>query len=297
MKRNNTSSNLYSLLFYWSQTDLERPDLKDDDAWEERALIIAVGKECLNEKMTAILFLKQSGDKYEPYRQEMYNHYNNGQDNFPLTVQEQHTHLDVWKPAYGTTAKKNGNSFVQEGTPRKKDKDKDKMVPGDQHYGGGGGEYSTRKQKPCFKCDQVGHPYYKYTHKTKESGVPVETDEYCATKMEKIKKELAESNAKKEAKQKGSDAAGTEETGGVQHHVGSEVLVPTFKEMLADAGEDSDGDDDVLSGHTFASNGIVESCVIEIDVRSTNHAFNQAKETTSLGRYDFLNDNQLTCDL
>ena len=32
-------------------------------------------------------------------------------------------------------------------------------------------------------------------------------------------------------------------------------------------------------------------------MRSTNHAFNQAKETTALGSYDFLIDNQSTSNI
>ena len=185
--------------------DSYRPDPSDDDVWEERSLTIAVGKECLNEKMPVMLFLRQAGEKYKPYRQTLYNHYNDGQDNFPMTVEDQYSRLDAWKPAYTSMAKKNGNSFVQEGTSKKKDKGKDKVVPGDQHYGGGGG---TRSQKPFFKCYRVGHPYYKCPHKRKENNDPVETDEWCATKMEKMKKEWEDSNAKNEAKQKGSDTAG-----------------------------------------------------------------------------------------
>ena len=54
---------------------------------------------------------------------------------------------------------------------------------------------------------------------------------------------MAEAAAKREATKKGSDAAGTEETGGVQHYVGGEV-VPTFDEMIA-------GEDDGLSLYAF----------------------------------------------
>ena len=74
------------------------------------------------------------------------------------------------------------------------------------------------------------------------------------------------------------------ETAGTQHFVGGEV-VPTFEEMIS-----SEGDDGVTSAYGFTSQG-----VIEIDVRSTNHAFNQA--TSSLGRYDVLNDNQSTSNI
>ena len=72
--------------------------------------------------MPVMLFLRQAGEKYEPYRQTLYNQYNDGQDNFPMTVQEQHTRLDAWKPVYTTNAKKDGNSFVQEGTLKRKTK-------------------------------------------------------------------------------------------------------------------------------------------------------------------------------
>ena len=104
-----------------------------DADWELQDLKVAIGQAALNEKMNAMLFLHRSGEKYEAYRQELYNMYLNGQDNFPLTVQEALTCLDAWKPAY-KNAKKTGSSFVQEGDittkTKKKDKDKTKTVPG-----------------------------------------------------------------------------------------------------------------------------------------------------------------------
>ena len=103
-----------------------------DADWDLQALKIATRKAALNEKMNAILFLRRSGKKYEAYRQELCNMYLNGQDNFPLTVQDALTRLAAWKPAY-TNTKKTGSSFVQEGDPttktKKKDKDKTKKYP------------------------------------------------------------------------------------------------------------------------------------------------------------------------
>ena len=67
--------------------------------------------------------------------------------------------------------------------------------------------------------------------------------------------------------------------------MGGEV-VPTFEDMIS--GEDNNND--VTLSYQFTSQR-----VIEINLRSTNHAFNQA--TTSLGQYDVLNDNQSTSNI
>ena len=284
-----TANNLYIVLFEWKKVSNKRPTNMDDDDWNLRALKIATGKAALNEKMNAMLFLRRSGEKYDAYRQELYNMYLNGQDNFPLTVQDALTCLDAWKPAYINT-KKTSSSFVQEGDPttkqKKKDKDKTRTVPGDQHYGGGdtGG---NRQENPCFRCDQLGCTFWKCKETKKENGRPVETDEVAKQKYNDAKKSWdAAAAAKRDAVKKGSDAVGTEETAGQQHFIGGEV-VPTFDKMIS--GDDSD-DDDITRAYGFTSQG-----VIEIDVCSTNHAFNQA--TSSLGRYDVLNDNQSTSNI
>ena len=188
-----------------------------------------------------------------------------------MTVQEAHTCMDAWKPAYLPTAKKNGSSFVQEGdTKKKKDKDKKKVIHGDQHYGGCDTS-GNRQENPCFRCDGTGCSFWKWKQTKKENGQSVETDEVAKQKYNDAKKSWTEAVAeKREAVKKGSDAAGTEETVGSQHYVGREV-VPIFEEMIS--GEDDDG---ITSVYGFTSLG-----VNEIDLQSTNHAFNQA--TSSLG--------------
>ena len=79
-----------------------------------------------------------------------------------MTVQEAHIRLDAWKPAYSPTAKKTGSSFVQEGdiSKKKKDKDKNKVIPGDQHYGGGD-TGNSRHENPCFRCDRIECSFWK----------------------------------------------------------------------------------------------------------------------------------------
>ena len=71
----------------------------------------------------------------------------------------------------------------------------------------------------------------------------------------------------------------------MQHYVGGKV-VPTFEDVIA---SEDDGDNLHLL-YQFTSHGIAESRETKINLRSTNHAFNQA--TTSLGLYDVLDDNQ-----
>ena len=122
VSRKDTSSDLCNLLFEWKKATTDRPGVMDDDDWDERDLKILTGQKALNEKMNAMFFLKRSGEKFEPYRQELYNVYSNGQDNFLLTVQEQHPHLDAWKPVYSPTVRKTGSSFVQEGDTKKKER-------------------------------------------------------------------------------------------------------------------------------------------------------------------------------
>lgn len=130
--RKDTGSDLYLLLDAWKSAEDERPDPKDDNAWVIREVTIQVGRECLNEKMITMLFLKKSGEKYEPYRQDLYNNYNDGIDKFPSSVEEQHSRLDVWKPAYTKIVRHDGSSYVQEGTADMVNKDK--VVPEEQNY-------------------------------------------------------------------------------------------------------------------------------------------------------------------
>ena len=147
------------------------------------------GTDFLNEKMTMMVFLKRSGVKYKLYCQELYNNYNNNNNNFPMTIQEQHSRLDAWKPAYQAVGKKKGSSFVQGGNPKKKDKNK--VVPGDQNYGGGGtrgGNNKYKGKKLCYKCDQSGCLFFECKHTTKENGQPVEIDECARRKFEETKK-------------------------------------------------------------------------------------------------------------
>ena len=121
---------------------------------------------------------------------------------------------------------------------------------------------------------------------TKENGQPVETDEGARKKYDDAKKSWnTTAAAKREAAKKGSGVVGTEETGGAQHYMGGEV-VPTFEDMISG----DDDNNDVTLSYQFTSHG-----VIEIDLWSTNHAFNQA--STSLGWYNVLNDNQYTSNI
>ena len=94
-ERKDTGSNLYILLYAWKTKDAERLDSDDDAVWELQETPILVRQQCLNEKMTLMLFFKRSSAKYELYCQELYNACSNGHNNFPLTMQGQHTRLDT----------------------------------------------------------------------------------------------------------------------------------------------------------------------------------------------------------
>ena len=110
--RKDTNNKLFDAMFAWQKATTEREDVMTTDLWDEHDEAIKKGQDALNEKVNAMIFLQRSGEKYEPYCQELYNSYSNGQDNFALTVPEQHTRLDAWKPAYTPTPKKTGTSFA-----------------------------------------------------------------------------------------------------------------------------------------------------------------------------------------
>ena len=76
--RKDTRNDLFTALFGWKKATTERPGVMADEEWDERELAVLVGQAALNEKMHAMFFLRRSGEKYEPYRQELYNMYLNG---------------------------------------------------------------------------------------------------------------------------------------------------------------------------------------------------------------------------
>ena len=51
-------------------------------------------------KMLAVIFLKRSGAKYDSYGQELNYGYSKGLDSYKDSIQEQHSSMEFWKPAY-----------------------------------------------------------------------------------------------------------------------------------------------------------------------------------------------------
>ena len=64
-------------------------------------------------------------------------------------------------------------------------------------------------------------------------------------------------------------------------------MVPKFEEAIASE-EDDEG---WTTSYAFTTQEI------NIDLRTTNHAFNQSKISTKLNRFDVLNDNQSTSNI
>ena len=167
---------------------------------------------------------------------------------------------------------KKGSNFVQEGK-----KEAPKETSGTQHYANNGKPFTGN----CFKCERPGCLFYKCTQEKKADGTAVNDKAYIEKKQAEVKK----AGEERRAAWSKSDAAGGD-TGGVGLFVGGEV-VPTFEEAIASE-EDNEG---WTTSYAFASQEI------NIDLRTTNHAFNQSKISTKLSRFDVLNDNQSTSNI
>ena len=267
-----TTSDVYKRLLDWQTTCAANHRSMTEDMWVERAVKIADGQLFLHEKMSAVIFLERSGSKYEPYRQELNNDYGKGLDSFGDSIQEQHSNMEFWKPVYVMKETKKATAFVQEGK-----KETSKETSGTQHYTGNGKPFTGN----CFRCERPGCLFYKCTQEKKADGTDVNDKAYIEKKLAEVKKKGEE----RRAVWNKSDAS-YGDTGGSQHFIGGEV-VPTFEEAIAS----EDDDEGWTTSYAFTSQEI------NIDLRTTNHAFNQSKISTKLSRFDVLNDNQSTSNI
>ena len=287
--RNDTTS-VRSKLMAW-QTASEMKTLEGNGIitlawWETRNKNIEEGKEALHQLMLAAIFLKRSGPVYTALRDEKRNDYAKGVNNTIASPGEQFTQMEYWKPAYKMetqqTSEKTKNEKIQ--------------TPGSQHYQG--------KGKPlgdCYRCDRPGCRDCKQT--TKANGDPVRTDAEIQLLKNAKRRETALRFLKDnpEPTAEGAEEKKAEEkkkTGGTGMFVGGEII-PSYAQILA--GEDSE--DDECPGYMYPGQTF-NTRVITIDLRNTNHAFNQAAfnsasggRSTRLTRYQILNDNQSTSDI
>lgn len=109
------------------------------------------GRECLSEAFATQVFIKRSGKKYEPFRADQENGYNNGVVNAAVTILEASRRMELYRPPVIMESNENnvnGNTFQQDG---------------------------VMFTIECFKCGRKGHVLKFCTYNTKEDGSPVNT--------------------------------------------------------------------------------------------------------------------------
>ena len=259
-------------------------DMMTEDWWNEREEKILTGRKALHDFMLAGLFLKRSGPAYDSLRGEGVNDYAKGSNNLSKTMAEQFTQMEYWTPACRVAAPQ-GNDGKQ------------KELRGTQHYQNNGREKTLGD---CFRCGRPGCRNCKETKKS--NGDPLNTEEEIealrAAKRkesnERFAERIAKYNKKKDDVEKNDK--GKETTTSTGMYMGGEII-PSPEEM--EEGSDSENDDDNHVSWAFNTTRI-----ISIDLRNTNHVFNQAAfnqagaaKITTLTRYQILNDNQSTSDI
>ena len=277
--RNDTTS-VRSKLMAW-KTASEMKTLEGNGIitlgwWETRNKNIEDGKKALHELMLAAIFLKRSGPVYTALRDEKRNDYAKGVNNTIASPGEQFTQMEYWKPAYK----------METQAATEKTKTEKRQTHGDQHYQGKGKQLGD-----CYRCDRPN--CRDCTHKTKANGDPVRTEAEVQLLKNAKRRESALRFLKENPEPNEEADDGKKKTGGTGMFVGGEI-VPTYAEILA--AEESE--DDQCPGYTFNTREIT------IDLRNTNHAFNQAAfnkanggRSTTLTKYQLLNDNQSTSDI
>ena len=280
--RKDTNDDVYIALTNWRAADkagVIKPETDADgsDLEIERLRMIAIGKDTLNNKVKAMVYLKRSGTKFEAYRRELDNDYTKGHDNFANDPSMQHRRMCLYRaPIVRTYTQKNtpGDAHLQTG-----DGGDDKSGEEEQHYGGGRG--NKKRELPrgykCFRCDRencVGARDCK--HDKKEDGSAVNSEE----ESRKLLKEHQDAvKARREAKEN--------ERSGAQHYMGSEV-VPTFEEAIEQ--------EEPHNGYCHVAYLFNQEGDVEEDLTSyTNHIYNQS--STKLGLFQVLLDSQSTSDV
>ena len=258
-------------------------DMMTEDWWNEREEKIQAGRKALHDFMLAALFLKRSGPVYDSLRGEGVNDYAKGSNNQSKTMAEQFTQMEYWTPAYRVTAQQ-GNDGKQ------------KEIRGSQHYQNNGKE---KILGDCFRCGRPGCRNCKETKKA--NGDPVNTEEEIealrAAKRKESNERFAERIAKYNKKKEDAEKSDKdkETTTGTGMYMGGEII-PSPEEM--EQGSDSENEDGDHVSWAFNTR------TISIDLRNTNHVFNQAAfnqagaaKITTLTQYQILNDNQSTSDI
>ena len=271
----NDLSDCRSKLMAWQTAESLRPldgtGVATAVWWDTREKNIREGKKALHDLIMGALFLRRSGPVYDALRDERTNDYAKGVNNTPADASEQFTQMEYWKPAYRIPAAAGNDGKKKETTAT-------------QHYQG------RKPMGNCFRCDRPN--CRDCTQTKKANGDPVRTDEEVEAMRSAKAKATRERFARYEKEKEKEDGAedkekDKEKTDGTGMFVGGNVI-PSYADIV---GEDSD-DDARHPGYTF------NSMVISVDLRHTNHAYNQAGSvSTILTKHHILNDNQSTSDI
>ena len=151
-----------------------------------------------------------------------------------------------------------------------------------------GNEQDYKKGIECFKCGRMGHFTKDCTHDKKENGNELNTKEVINVKYQE------KSDAKRAriaVAIKGKKAKKAEE-GGAGYFIDS-AIIPTFDDQITFEDDHNGYDHDAYCHTSYQFMMLVgedDPRVIKIDLRATNHVFNQSGK--NIRSFEVLLDSQ-----
>ena len=170
--RKDVNNDVYLMLQNWKDAD-NLGSKSDIDEEVKRQVHIEFGKDTLRAKIKSMVYLKRSGIRFAPLRDELDNDYAKGHDNFANKASIQYRRMCLYKaPIVRTYTPQTKiapcDTHVQDG-------DKGPGTGGDQHYS------NRNKTLPrgynCFKCNRANCVGARdCPHDKKEDCSPVNDD-------------------------------------------------------------------------------------------------------------------------
>ena len=290
--RDQHNSNIYRMLLAWKLEEQWKSTGKDQTPPREaeREAIAA-----LREQYRAYVYIKRAGPRYEYYRSNLHNNYNEGIATYPPTVTSAHNIMDHHKNMQMQTNRSTEKKDTERGqTYQQEDFNSvpnPAVVPDSEQARSNGtgtgtapADFEFKTGVICFRCDREGHLTKECWFAAKENGEPVNNKEVID---EKYKQKLAS----RKKNRKAGPAVSAEATTTVSSNFIDTETIPTVEEYL-----EVDRDDDERNrdeDYAFIQYSTSHRSV-SMDVSKMNHVYNQ---TSSLKCYEVLFDSCSTCDI
>ena len=258
--RDLTDTTVYRLLEAWQKEEHWVSSAKGEKAPRkaEREAVAA-----LIEQFKAHVYIKRSGPRYDYYRTNLQNNYNEMIAVYPQSVVSAHHIMDHHKSVQANrpgdnTRESRGQVYEQQGFQKAHDP---ADVPGSEQDSGAPQGFRFKPGCNCFRCGREGHMTRECWFDTKEDGSPLNSAEEI-DKMYQEKEQLRRRNRNRRG----------QSTSGTQHFISDDTA--------------TDAEIQHRDNNTTR---------LVLDVSKRNHVYNQ--ETRCLRPYDVLFDSCSTCDI